>query len=121
MEQASQWYCDYRELHVHIPVSKYSLDTSTWKKMEEAWNQEMKKAWYFHDSSWYMRGANGYDGHGGNGTVCVLECEYFKPCLYPELESSSLLQECDNNNRKLLLVSRRSTRNNDSICSSGDS
>ena len=39
-------------------ISKYGLDT--YKKMiEEAHYQDMKKTWYFHDSSWYMRGATG--------------------------------------------------------------
>jgi hypothetical protein len=33
--------------------------------------------WYFHDSSWYMRGVNGYDGQGCNQyTGCVPECIY---------------------------------------------
>jgi hypothetical protein len=99
LEKANQWYCDYRELHEYILISKYGLET--YKKMiQEADYQDMKKAWYFHDSSWYMRHANGYDGKGYNQyTGCVAECEYLKPSLYPEL--SPLLKECEDN-RQLL-------------------
>lgn len=99
LEKANQWYSDYRELHEHILISKYGLDT--YKKMiEEAYYHDMKKTWYFHDSSWYMRGANGYDDKGCNDyTGCVPECDYFKPSLYPEL--LPLLKGCEDN-RQLL-------------------
>lgn len=34
--------------------------------------QEKKKHWYFHESSWYMRGLNAYDGYGCNQfTGCI--------------------------------------------------
>ncbi|HZA64360.1 MAG TPA: hypothetical protein VE573_15905 [Nitrososphaeraceae archaeon] len=34
--------------------------------------EEYKEHWYFHKSSWYMRGANGYDGKGCNQyTGCI--------------------------------------------------
>jgi hypothetical protein len=39
--------------------------------------QNMKEAWYFHESSWYMRHDNGYDGHGCNNGVCIPECRYY--------------------------------------------
>ena len=40
--------------------------------------QHKKKAWYFHKSSSYMRGAvSGYDRHGCNNGVCVPECRYY--------------------------------------------
>jgi hypothetical protein len=40
--------------------------------------QDKKKHWYFHESSWYMREANGYDGQGCNQfTGCVPECRYY--------------------------------------------
>ena len=29
--------------------------------------QEGKANWYFHESSWYMRELNGYDGYGCDG------------------------------------------------------
>lgn len=99
LEKANQWYCDYRELHEHILISKYGLDTYR-KMIEEADYQDMKKQIYFHDSSWYMRGTNGYDGKGCNDyTGCTPECKYFKPSLYPEL--LPLLKECEDN-RQLL-------------------
>ena len=44
---------------------------------EEALYQMKKKAWYFHESSWYMRHNNGYDGFGCNNGVCVPECRYY--------------------------------------------
>lgn len=99
LEKANQWYCEYRELHEHILTSKYGLDTYK-KIMEEANYQRMKEAWDFHDSSWYMRGTNGYDDKGSNDyTGCIPECEYLKPCLYPQL--LPLLKECEDN-RQLL-------------------
>jgi hypothetical protein len=42
--------------------------------------QDKKKAWYFHESSWYMRHNNGYDGYGCNNGKCIPECRY-----YPEI------------------------------------
>jgi hypothetical protein len=39
--------------------------------------QQLKEEWYFHDSSWYMRHDNGYDGYGCNNGVCVPECRYY--------------------------------------------
>jgi hypothetical protein len=43
--------------------------------------QDRKEQWYFHDSSYYMRGVGGYDGHGCTSTRCIPECRY-----YPEEE-----------------------------------
>jgi hypothetical protein len=40
--------------------------------------QSIKKEWYFHKSSWYMRDqSKGYDGHGCNNGQCVPECRYY--------------------------------------------
>jgi hypothetical protein len=39
--------------------------------------QHKKKAWYFHESSWYMRHNDGYDGHGCNNGKCIPECRYY--------------------------------------------
>jgi hypothetical protein len=100
-DKASQWYCDYRELHEYILISKYSLDTIK-KMIEEVFYQNMKEAYYFHDSSWSMRHANGYDGKGCTGDSCIPECEYSKSALYYEL--LPLLKECGNN-RQLLVRS----------------
>jgi hypothetical protein len=39
---------------------------------------EYKEHWYFHKSSWYMRGLNVYDGQGCNGfTGCIPECKFY--------------------------------------------
>lgn len=40
--------------------------------------EEYKEHWYFHKSSWYMRGLNAYDGQGCNGfTGYVPECKFY--------------------------------------------
>ena len=40
---------------------------------------EYKEHWYFHKSSWYMRGLNVYDGQGCNRfTGCVPECKFYE-------------------------------------------
>jgi hypothetical protein len=57
-DKASKWYCDYRELHEHILVSKYGSANKVKMIKEEQDYQEKKKHWHFHESSWYMRGAN---------------------------------------------------------------
>ena len=42
--------------------------------------EEYKEHWYFHKSSWYMRGANGYDGKGCNQyTDCIPQCKFYAP------------------------------------------
>jgi hypothetical protein len=38
--------------------------------------QAFKKAWYFHESSWYMRHDNGYDGCN-QFAGCIPECRYY--------------------------------------------
>ena len=86
-DKANKWYRDYKELHEHIMISKYGLET--YKKMiEEEDYQRIKKAWYFHESSWYMRDVNWYDGYGCDGSGCIPECPYFKPSLYDDNDSS---------------------------------
>lgn len=40
--------------------------------------QDKREEWFSHESSWYWRGANGYDGRGCNQfTGCVLECRFY--------------------------------------------
>jgi hypothetical protein len=39
--------------------------------------QREKAHWYWHESSWYWRGVNGYDGHGCNDGKCISECRYY--------------------------------------------
>ena len=33
--------------------------------------------WYWHDSCWYRRNANGYDGYGCNNGKCIPECRFY--------------------------------------------
>jgi hypothetical protein len=39
--------------------------------------QDRKEPWYFHQSSWYMRKANGYDGEGCTEHGCMPDCRYY--------------------------------------------
>ncbi len=60
-------------------ITQEELDYYKRKNLEttpEQRYQDKKKHWYFHESSWYMRGVNGYDGYGCNNGVCVPECRY---------------------------------------------
>jgi hypothetical protein len=53
--------------------------------------QMLKEQWYFHDSSYEMRGANGYDGQGCNQHGCISTCKYFaKEGREPEEEEQVL-------------------------------
>ena len=44
--------------------------------MAESWFR-FDYHWYFHDSCWYTRRANGYDEYGCNNCVCIPECRYY--------------------------------------------
>ena len=51
-------------------------DQAAWERYEEYKYEH----WYFHKSSWYMRGANGYDGKGCNQyTGCIPQCKFYAP------------------------------------------
>ena len=56
--------------------------------------QHKKEAWYFHESSWYMRRRdgieNGYDGYGCNNGKCVPECRYYPK--YGRIEDEEVIQ-----------------------------
>jgi hypothetical protein len=40
--------------------------------------QDKKEHWYFHESSWSMRGLNAYDGKGCNQfSGCIPECKFY--------------------------------------------
>ena len=56
--------------------------------------QHKKEAWYFHESSWYMRGRDGiesgYDGYGCNNGKCVPECRYYPK--YGRIEDEEVIQ-----------------------------
>ncbi|MCI0560456.1 MAG: hypothetical protein MN733_18370 [Nitrososphaera sp.] len=57
---------------IKIPPSKLSE-----LEYQQQLYLSMKKAWYFHDSSWYMRHDNGYYGKGCNDGIWVPECPRF--------------------------------------------
>jgi hypothetical protein len=54
-------------------ITQKELDYYKRKSLEvspEQRYQDKKEHWYFHESSWYMRGANGYDEQGCNSSEC---------------------------------------------------
>ena len=59
--------------------SDYYLKVNLRTSPEERY-QRSKEAWYFHESSWYIRHNNDYDGQGCNNGKCIPECRY-----YPEI------------------------------------
>ena len=52
--------------------------------------QLKKEAWYFHESSWYMRHDNGYDGQGCNNGKCVPECRFYPK--FGRIEDGEIIQ-----------------------------
>jgi hypothetical protein len=69
--------------------SEYYLKMNLRVSPEERYQLE-KEAWYFHESSWYMRHDKGYDGQGCNNGECIPECRY-----YPEfgrIEDEEVIQ-----------------------------
>jgi hypothetical protein len=52
--------------------------------------QLKKEAWYFHESSWYMRHNNGYDGRGCNDGECIPECRYYPK--FGRIEDEEVIQ-----------------------------
>jgi hypothetical protein len=56
-------------------ITQDELDYYLKKKLRvssEQRYQDKKKNWFFHESSWYSRGTNRYDGCGCNNEMCVL-------------------------------------------------
>ena len=58
--------------------------------------QDKKRHWYFHKSSWYMRGIkSGYDGNGCNNGVCVPACRYYTQT--GRIENEEVLKSYEDN------------------------
>lgn len=94
-DKANEWYFEYIKLHQYILINKYGLDTFN-KMVEEHAYQQEKKAYYFHDSSAYMRNDNEReDGLGCTGDHCIAECKFYQSSKFPEL--LPLLDECKHN------------------------
>jgi hypothetical protein len=54
----------------------FALKRKLWPSPEQRYQHE--KSWLFHESSWYVRGLDGYDGQGCNQfTGCVEECRFY--------------------------------------------
>jgi hypothetical protein len=57
------------------PTSKGQIDSDQVARQK---HEEYREHWYFHKSSWYMRGLNAYDGQGCNAfTGCIPECKFY--------------------------------------------
>jgi hypothetical protein len=70
----------------------YYLKASLRTSSPEDRYQNRKEAWYFHESCWYMRHNNGYDGHGCNQfTGCVPECRYYSK--FGRIEDEEIIRE----------------------------
>jgi hypothetical protein len=49
-------------------INKDQIDSD---QMARQKYEEYREHWYFHKSSWYVRGLNAYDGHGCNQLLVV--------------------------------------------------
>jgi hypothetical protein len=67
----SVWVSDYKELLM------LELKIDPEQEARERYQYFKYENWFFHKSSWYMRGVNGYDGKGCNNAVCVPECKFY--------------------------------------------
>lgn len=57
------------------PVNEDQIDSD---KVARQRYEEYREHWYFHKSSWYVRGLNAYDGEGCNAfTGCIPECRFY--------------------------------------------
>ena len=70
--------------------SDYYLKMKLRMSPEERY-QRKKEAWYFHESSWYMRHDNGYDGQGCNNGECIPDCRYYSK--YGRIEDEEVIQQ----------------------------
>jgi hypothetical protein len=69
--------------------SDYYLKMNLRRSPEERY-QHKKEAWYFHESSWYMRHDNGYDGQRCNNGECIPECRYYPK--FGRIEDEEVIQ-----------------------------
>jgi hypothetical protein len=73
----------YRHVRVEQCNDEYK------KKTFEAANE--KQHWYWHESSWYWRGVNGYDGYGCNNGKCIPECRFYPE--YGRIEDEEVIED----------------------------
>ena len=82
---------------VWVTLSQEELEYYKRKNLErspEERYQIKKWHWYFHKSSWYMRGVkNGYDGQGCCDGVCIPECQFYPE--YGRIEDEEVLHWYD--------------------------
>jgi hypothetical protein len=68
----------------------YSLKRNLRMPPEERY-QCKKQHWYWHESSWYWRGVNGYDGYGCNNGKCIPECRFYPE--YGRIEDEEVIED----------------------------
>jgi hypothetical protein len=77
-------------------ITQDELDFSLKRKLRmtpEQRYQREKEHWYWHESSWCIRGlaATGYDGYGCNNGKCIPECRYYSE--YGRIEDEEVIEE----------------------------
>ena len=60
------------------------------RELPEARYQREKEQWFFHESSWYMRHDNGYDGQGCNNGEYIGECRHYPK--FGRIEDEDVIQ-----------------------------
>jgi hypothetical protein len=64
-----------KRLEAIDPTNKDQIDSDQIARQKY---EEYREHWYFHKSSWYMRGLNAYDGQGCNAfTGCITKCKFY--------------------------------------------
>ena len=66
------------------------LDYGLKRKPEERY-QRQKQHWYWHESSWYWRGVNGYDVYGCNDGKCIPICRFYPE--YRRIEDEEVIEK----------------------------
>jgi hypothetical protein len=72
-------------------LERQGADIKNLERSAEERYRIKKKHWYFHKSSWYMRGVkNGYDGQGCCDGICIPECTFYRE--YGRIEDEEVLK-----------------------------
>jgi hypothetical protein len=80
----------------------YNLKTAILSQTPEERYQDRKQHWYFHDSSYYMRGLGAYDNQGCNPwTGCIPECRFYNE--YGRIEGIEVIEKFERHNKPKLI------------------
>jgi len=72
--------------------------------------QDKKQQWFFHESSYYMRGLGGYDGYGCYNGKCIPDCKYYNE--EGRIEHDEVIQKYKEHNEPKLIEYHVDTRGN---------